>query len=117
MLRAVQENEAMSWRAYLDVRDLFKSRSRRYRMMLNMTFAWFGQFSGNNVVSFVGVHDPSTQLLLNIIYAITGWIPAVVGARLSDIVGRRKLLLGVTIGMSSCLAIAAGTAAHFVGSG
>ncbi|GAB1743263.1 hypothetical protein NU219Hw_g9112t1 [Hortaea werneckii] len=125
MHRALQENEAMSWRTYLDVRGLFKSRSRRYRMMLNMTFAWFGQFSGNNVVSyylprlvsFVGVHDPSTQLLLNIIYAITGWIPAVVGARLSDIVGRRKLLLGVTIGMSSCLAIAAGTAADFVGSG
>lgn len=69
------------------------------------------------LVSFVGVHDPSTQLLLNIIYAITGWIPAVVGARLSDIVGRRKLLLGVTIGMSSCLAIAAGTAANFVDSG
>ncbi|KAI6812810.1 general substrate transporter [Hortaea werneckii] len=124
MHRALEE-EAMSWRTYLNVRDLFKSRSRRYRMMLNMTFAWFGQFSGNNVVSyylprlvsFVGVHDPSTQLLLNIIYAITGWIPAVVGARLSDIIGRRKLLLGVTIGMSSCLAIAAGTAAHFVGSG
>ncbi|RMX86196.1 hypothetical protein D0869_03264 [Hortaea werneckii] len=122
MHRALQENEAMSWRTYLDIRDLFKTRSRRYRMMLNMTFAWFGQFSGNNadlprLVSFVGVHDPSTQLLLNIIYAITGWIPAVVGARLSDIVGRRKLLLGVTIGMSSCLAIAAGTAADFVGSG
>ncbi|KAI6828054.1 general substrate transporter [Hortaea werneckii] len=125
MHRALEENEAMSWRTYLDFRDLFKTRSRRYRMMLNMTFAWFGQFSGNNVVSyylprlvsFVGVHDPSTQLLLNIIYAITGWIPAVVGARLSDIVGRRKLLLGVTIGMSSCLAIAAGTAADFVGSG
>ncbi|KAI7592800.1 general substrate transporter [Hortaea werneckii] len=125
MHRALEENEAMSWRTYLDFRDLFKTRSRRYRMMLNMTFAWFGQFSGNNVVSyylprlvsFVGVHDPSTQLLLNIIYAITGWIPAVVGARLSDIVGRRKLLLGVTIGMSTCLAIAAGTAADFVGSG
>ncbi|KAI6817903.1 general substrate transporter [Hortaea werneckii] len=125
MHRAFQGNETMSWRTYLDVRDLFKSRSRRYRMMLNMTFAWFGQFSGNNVVSyylprlvsFVGVHDPSTQLLLNIIYAITGWIPAVIGARLSDIVGRRKLLLGVTIGMSSCLAIAAGTAANFVDSG
>ncbi|KAI7215970.1 general substrate transporter [Hortaea werneckii] len=125
MHQALEENEAMSWRTYLNFRDLFKTRSHRHRMMLNMTFAWFGQFSGNNVVSyylprlvsFVGVHDPSTQLLLNIIYAITGWIPAVVGARLSDIVGRRKLLLSVTIGMSSCLAIAAGTAADFVGSG
>lgn len=53
MHRAFQENETMSWRTYLDVRDLFKSRSRRYRMMLNMTFAWFGQFSGNKLVIFL----------------------------------------------------------------
>ena len=50
MHRALEENEAMSWRTYLDFRDLFKTRSRRYRMMLNMTFAWFGQFSGNKLV-------------------------------------------------------------------
>lgn len=51
--------------------------------MLNIAFSWFGQFSGNNVASYylpylvsnVGIKDTNTQLLLNIIYAISGWIP------------------------------------------
>lgn len=47
MRRAILETGLMSWRTYFDVRDLFKTGARRYRMMLNMTFAWFGQFSGN----------------------------------------------------------------------
>lgn len=47
MRQAIQETGMMSWRTYFDIRDLFKSRARRYRMMLNITFAWFGQFSGN----------------------------------------------------------------------
>jgi hypothetical protein len=65
----------------------------------------------------VGVTNPNTQLLLNIIYAIGGWIPAIIGARLHDVVGRRKMLMGATAGMAVCLAIAAGTAANFVQSG
>lgn len=69
------------------------------------------------LVAFVGVTDPNTQLLLNIIYAIGGWIPAIIGARLHDIVGRRKMLMGATLGMAVCLAIAAGTAAGFVQTG
>ncbi|KAL5113255.1 hypothetical protein ACEQ8H_008882 [Pleosporales sp. CAS-2024a] len=125
MHRAIRETGLMSWGTYFDIRDLFKTGARRYRMMLNMTFAWFGQFSGNNVasyylptlVAYVGVTDPSTQLLLNIIYAIGGWIPAMIGARLHDVVGRRKMLMGVTLGMAVCLAIAAGTAADFVHTG
>lgn len=66
-----------------------------------------------SLVAFVGITKPSTQLLLNIIYAISGWIPAMIGARLHDVVGRRKMLLGVTASMAVCLAIAAGTAAGF----
>jgi MFS family permease len=69
------------------------------------------------LVAFVGVTDPNTQLLLNIIYAIGGWIPAIIGARLHDIVGRRKMLMGATAGMAVCLAIAAGTAADSVQTG
>lgn len=68
-------------------------------------------------MAYVGVTDPNTQLLLNIIYAIGGWIPAIIGARLHDVVGRRKMLMGVTIGMAVCLSIAAGTAAGFVETG
>lgn len=65
------------------------------------------------MVANVGITSTNTQLLLNIIYAIGGWIPAIIGARLHDVVGRRKMLMGVTLGMSVCLAIAAGTAAGY----
>lgn len=47
MRQNLQQTGLMSWKTYFDIRDLFKSRSRRYRMMLNISFAWFGQFSGN----------------------------------------------------------------------
>ena len=40
-----------------------------------------------------------------------------IGARLHDVVGRRKMLMGVTLGMAVCLAIAAGTASGFVHTG
>lgn len=36
-----------NWKTFLDLRILFKSRSRRYRTMLNFAFSWFGSFSGN----------------------------------------------------------------------
>lgn len=62
----------------------------------------------------VGVTNTDTQLLLNIIYALTGWIAATIGTRFHDIVGRRKMFLGSTAGMVICLAVTAATAAVFV---
>jgi hypothetical protein len=58
--------------------------------MLAVTMAWFGQFSGNNVSSYylpvmldnVGVTKVSTVLLLNAVYAITGWIAAITGGKI-----------------------------------
>ncbi|KAG5293797.1 lactose permease [Histoplasma capsulatum G186AR] len=125
MVESLRREGMLTWRNFFDLRVLFKSRSRRYRMMLNVSFSWFGQFSGNNIASYylpyllenVGVADTNTKLLLNIVYAITGWIPAMVGARCHDIIGRRKMLLGCTAGMAVCLAIAAGTAAGYINTG
>ncbi|EXJ93242.1 hypothetical protein A1O3_01799 [Capronia epimyces CBS 606.96] len=125
---ALQNEGIMSWKTFFDIRVLVNSRSRRYRMMLNVAFSWFGQFSGNNhegltsldlpyLVANVGITNTDTQLLLNIIYAIGGWIPAIIGARLHDVVGRRKMMLSVTLGMAVCLSIAAGTAAGYVKTG
>lgn len=37
----------ISWSNFFDIRILVKSRSRRYRSMLNFAWSWFGQFSGN----------------------------------------------------------------------
>lgn len=69
------------------------------------------------LVANVGITSTNTQLLLNIIYAIGGWIPAIIGARLHDVVGRRKMMMSVAFGMAICLSIAAGTAAGYVQTG
>lgn len=61
--------------------------------------------------------DTNTKLILNIVYAITGWIPAMIGARMHDIIGRRKMMMGSTLGMAISLAITAGTAAGYVHTG
>ncbi|KAF2260656.1 sugar transporter [Lojkania enalia] len=125
MIDSLKREPVTNWRNFFDLSVLFKTRARRYRTMLNMTFAWFGQFSGNNVVSYylpyllanVGITSDDTKLLLNIIYALVGYIFSSAGARLHDVVGRRKMLLGATAGLIICLSITAGTAAGYVNTG
>ncbi|MCJ1285503.1 hypothetical protein MMC26_004843 [Xylographa opegraphella] len=125
MSDSLRAHPMTNWKQYFNLRDLFRTRSRRYRMMLNIAFSWFGQFSGNNVISYylpyllknVGVTNTNTILLLNAVYAITGWIAAIMGARLHDVVGRRKMFLISTAGMILCLSITAGTAAGYVETG
>ncbi|KAL2368121.1 hypothetical protein RJ035_000550 [Blastomyces gilchristii] len=117
MAESLSKEDMLTWRNFFDIRVLFKSRSRRYRTMLNVSFSWFGPFSGSDVASYylpyllenVRVTDTDAKLLLNIVYAITGWIPAMVGARCHDIIGRCKMFLGCTAGMAVCLEIVAGT--------
>ncbi|KAF2735853.1 lactose permease [Polyplosphaeria fusca] len=125
MIDSLRREPITEWRNFFDLSVLVKTRARRYRLMLNMTFAWFGQFSGNNVVSYylpyllanVGITSTDTKLLLNIIYALVGWIFATAGARWHDVIGRRKMLLGSTAGMIIALSVTAGTAAGYVNTG
>ncbi|KAL7623753.1 hypothetical protein AAE478_005306 [Parahypoxylon ruwenzoriense] len=49
--------------------------------------------------------------ILNIVYSVIGWAFSVVGARLHDVVGRRKMLMGSTLGMTISLALVAAGAA------
>ena len=114
-----------SIRNHFDLRLLVKSRGRRYRMLLVMTFSWFGQFSGNNIASYylpvmlnnVGITKVNLVLLMNAIYAVIGWVFATSGARFHDVWGRRKMLMGSCAAMAVCLAIVAGTAAKYEQSG
>lgn len=119
MIHSVQGIPKATWKDLFDLRVLVETRSSRYRLMLNMVFSWFAQFSGNNIISYylpvmldaIGVKDTDTKLILNIIYSAIGWIFATGGARLHDLVGRRKMLMGSTVGMAICLAfVAAGSA-------
>ncbi|CAM1502504.1 Fc.00g044880.m01.CDS01 [Cosmosporella sp. VM-42] len=110
---------------YFDLRSLIKTQGRRYRVMLAVTMAWFGQFSGNNISSYylpfmvqnVGITSLNMILLLNAIYAVTGWVAATIGARFHDIFGRRKMLMTSCAGLSICLAIVAATASEYERSG
>jgi len=125
MEESLAKNGMVSWRNYFDLSTLVRTRDRRYRLMLNIAFSWFGQFSGNNIISYylpslvshVGITDTNTQLLMNIIYAIIGWIFATAGSRFHDIVGRRKMFLGCITGMIICLSITSATAAGYVHTG
>lgn len=109
--------------------------------MLNVAFSWFGQFSGNNISEFflaacslwpletdtrllvsyylpimlsgVGITDTNTKLILNIIYSVIGWVFSTAGSRLHDVVGRRRMLISTTAGMTVCLAIVAGCSAGY----
>ncbi|KAF3359756.1 hypothetical protein VdG1_01954 [Verticillium dahliae VDG1] len=121
MIGAIDPNHEASWRDLFDLRVLFESRASRYRIMLNIVFSWFGQFSGNNIISYylpimlngIGITDTNTKLILNIAYSIVGWVFSAAGARLHDIVGRRKMLMGTAAGMTVSLAIVAGCAAAY----
>lgn len=62
----------------------------------------------------IGITDTNLQLILNIVYSVIGWIFSATGSRLHDKIGRRKMLIGATVGMVVCLAIVAGAAAGFV---
>lgn len=78
---------------YFNLRSLVNTRARRYRFMLMVFMSWFGQFSGNNISSYylpymlenVGITSTNLVLLLNAIYALTGWIAATVGGKLRQL--------------------------------
>ncbi|PGH09852.1 hypothetical protein AJ79_05578 [Helicocarpus griseus UAMH5409] len=121
MIGSLEEGHIASWKDLFDLSILVETRSSRYRLMLNIAFSWFGQFSGNNIISYylplmlngIGITDTDTKLILNIVYAVIGWIFSAAGSRLHDIVGRRKMLLTTTAGMAVCLALVAACAAGF----
>ncbi|KIX03024.1 uncharacterized protein Z518_06574 [Rhinocladiella mackenziei CBS 650.93] len=125
MIASLQFEGMTTWKNFFDLRVLVKTRGRRYRLMLNVTFSWFGQFSGNNIISYylptllqnVGITSTNMKLLLNIIYALVGWIFSSAGTRFHDIIGRRKMFLISTSCMIVALAVTAGTAAEFVHTG
>ena len=108
-----------------DYRDLFNKPSARRRLICVVAFAWFGQYSGNALVSYyfpvivdqTGITNPHTQLLLNALNPVVSWIAAVLGSLLSDRVGRRPLLLSGFAGCALCLAIVTGLTKKSVDSG
>lgn len=99
-----------------DYRELFDTRAARRRMICVIGMSWFGQYSGNALVSYyfpvivaqTGIDNPHTQLLLNALNPVISLVAAVMGALLLDRVGRRPFLLSGVLGMSLCLAVITG---------
>jgi MFS family permease len=86
-------------------------------MVIGMAF--FGQWSGNNVVSYfmpemianAGIEDTNKQLLINAINPIFSMLAAIYGATLLDKLGRRKMMLGgLTGGLIAYILLTAFTA-------
>lgn len=75
--------------------------------------AFFGQWSGNNVVSYymptmfaqTGINTSDTRLVLNGIYPILCLFAAVWGATLLDRLGRRPMLIWATFSCAVCFGI------------
>ncbi|KAI0016795.1 lactose permease [Xylariomycetidae sp. FL0641] len=84
-----------------DFRELGNTRAARYRLAMVIGMSFFGQWSGNNVVSYfmpemiesAGIKSTNTQLLINAINPIFSMIAAVVGATQLDKLGRRPMML------------------------
>ncbi|KAF2732250.1 general substrate transporter [Polyplosphaeria fusca] len=99
---AVMRNDNPWW----DFRELGNTRAARYRLAMVIAMAFYGQWSGNNVVSYfmpqmvenAGITDTNKKLLINAINPIFSMIAAVYGATLLDKLGRRKMLMGGLVG-------------------
>ncbi|KAK6199133.1 hypothetical protein LQW54_010052 [Pestalotiopsis sp. IQ-011] len=82
-------------------KELVNTRAARYRLAMVIGMSFFGQWSGNNVVSYfmpsmiaaAGITDTSRQLLINAINPIFSMMAAVYGATLLDKLGRRPMML------------------------
>ncbi|KFY33853.1 hypothetical protein V494_07270 [Pseudogymnoascus sp. VKM F-4513 (FW-928)] len=101
---------------WYDYHELWNTHSARRRLICVVGMAWFGQISGNNITSYylpemakqAGIGGQHTQLVLNAIYPVICFIASCAGARLTDKIGRRPLLLYSIVFCSFCFAIMCG---------
>lgn len=109
-------NEASDKKWY-DYHELWNTHSARRRLICVIGMACFGQISGNSLSSYylpamlqnAGISDEHTVLALNGINPVLCFFGAVLGARMTDTIGRRPLLLGSIVFCSCCFAIITGT--------
>lgn len=99
---AVTRNDNPWW----DFKELVHTGAARYRLYMVILMSFFGQWSGNNVVSYfmpqmianAGIEDTNKQLLINAINPIFSMLAAIYGATLLDRLGRRTMLMWGLVG-------------------
>ncbi|KAK0730927.1 general substrate transporter [Lasiosphaeris hirsuta] len=109
-------NEA-SDKKWWDYHELWDTHSARRRLICVIGMAVFGQISGNSLSSYymvnmlksAGITDQHKVLALNGVNPALSFLGAILGARMTDVVGRRPLLLYTIVFASICFAIITGT--------
>ncbi|KAH6884275.1 general substrate transporter [Thelonectria olida] len=100
-----------------DYRELWSSHSHRRRLICVLGMAIMGQASGNSLSSYylvtmmntAGITNEKKVLALNATNSVLGLLGSLVGARLTDRVGRRPLLIYSTICCSCIFAVITGS--------
>ncbi|KAK7432988.1 hypothetical protein QQZ08_000459 [Neonectria magnoliae] len=106
-----------SEKRWWDYRQLWNSHSNRRRLICVLGMAIMGQASGNSLSSYylvtmmntAGITDEKKVLALNAVNSVLGLLGSLVGARLTDRVGRRPLLIYSIICCSFIFAVITGT--------
>ncbi|EXK78067.1 hypothetical protein FOQG_17248 [Fusarium oxysporum f. sp. raphani 54005] len=104
----LEDHQSEAAGRWWDYRELVATRPARYQVMLVVAVAFFGQWSGNNVISYflpemlknAGMTNSNTQLLINAINGVICWLAATCGSSLLDKLGRRPMMMG---GLTGCL--------------
>ncbi|KAK4231088.1 lactose permease [Podospora fimiseda] len=112
-----QISSEASDKKWYDYHELWNTHSARRRLICVIGMGVFGQVSGNSLSSYymvtmlqsAGIVQEQRVLALNGINPVLSLFGAVLGARMSDVVGRRPLLLYTIVFASVCFAIITGT--------
>ncbi|KXX80408.1 Lactose permease [Madurella mycetomatis] len=112
-----QISSEASDKKWYDYHELWNTHSARRRLICVIGMAVFGQISGNSLSSYymvnmlrsAGITEEHKVLALNGINPALSFLGAILGARMTDVVGRRPLLLYTIVFASICFAIITGT--------
>lgn len=112
-----QISSEASDKKWYDYHELWNTHSARRRLICVLGMGIFGQISGNSLSSYymvtmlesAGIVQEQRVLALNGINPVLSLFGAVLGARMSDVIGRRALLLYTIVFASVCFAIITGT--------
>ncbi|KAJ3047288.1 hypothetical protein HK097_011684, partial [Rhizophlyctis rosea] len=96
---------------FYDYSEVFTTRNARYRFLMVFLISFFGQFSGNQIFSYfqstayeaAGWGDRSH--IFQAVLSVLQFMVALIGARLTDRMGRRKLVITGTLMLSVFLAV------------